>query len=186
MMAGTLCLNVVYVSFLFYFIKPENLLLKIPVCWLVIGETYTLIYHVVNKIYLLNISSETGKNITLVFFAICCLFFLYRAIKRPRTEKFDPRKTFVIKYLPKNTAGIFNYIFDHSGHKAFYQDGKIYKFEKDSGFVVSKLATYEDFKRDDMSIKEIPIIKNIDQFIGKKFNLFFYNCNHLIRDAQRT
>lgn len=183
MMAGALSLNIVYASFLFYFIKPENVFLKITVCWLVIAETYTLIYHIVNKIFFLNVSSDVGKTVTLVFFALCLMFFLYRAIKKPSTEKFDPRRTFIIRYLPKNTIGVFNYIFDHAGHKGLYQNGKIYKFEKDSGFVESKLATYEDFQRTDISLKEIPTITNIDQLIGKKFNLLRFNCNHLARYA---
>lgn len=183
MMAGALCLNIAYAGFLFYLIDPGNLYLKIPVCWLVVAEIYTLVYHVINKILLLNASSDIGKVLTLAVFAGCSIFFFYRAIKKPSSEKFDPTKTFVIRYLPKDMPGVFNYLWDHAGHKALYQDGKIYKFEKDTGFVESKKATYEYFEKDNISIVEIPKIKDIDNLIGGKFHLRKFNCNHLINYA---
>jgi hypothetical protein len=186
MMTGAFCLNIMYAAFLFYLIKPEHLVLKMAACWLVIGETYTLVYHILNKIYLLNASSTTGKIATLVVFTFSCLFFFYRAIRKPTSEKFDPRKTFIIRYLPKNTIGVFNYIWDHAGHKALYQDGKIYKFEKDSGLVEYSMATYEYFKHGDISLKEIPMIRNIDKIIGKRYSLMKFNCNHLVKYAIRT
>lgn len=86
MMAGVLVLNIVYASYLLYWIPANKIYLKIPVSWLVIGETYTLIYHIINKIYLLNVSSRTGKIATMAIFAVCCTFFVYRAVAAYETR----------------------------------------------------------------------------------------------------
>lgn len=179
MMAGALCLNICYAFFLFWFINPKNLFLKLPVLWLVCAETYTLVYHIVNKIYLLNVSSVTGKIITLSFFTICCLFFVYRALFRQKSEDFDPRKTYIVNFLPKDIYGIFNWLINHAGHKGIYQDGNVYLFKKRSGKV--ERIPIETIKENAI-LKSVRRINDIDRIVGKKFSLK-YNCNAMVKDA---
>lgn len=96
MMAGTLALNVIYASYLLYWIPGKNAFLKIPVSWLVIGETYTLIYHVINKIYLLNVSNRSGKIATIAIFSVSCTYFVYQAVTayRKNVVRFKPARFF--------------------------------------------------------------------------------------------
>jgi hypothetical protein len=180
MMAGALCLNIIYAFFLFMVISPKNLYLKLPVLWLLIAESYTLIYHVINKIWLLKISNSFGKIATVIIFVICCSFFIFKALFRQKSEEFDPRKTYVVNFLPKDILGIFNWLKNHTGHKGIYQDGKIYAFKRRTGRVEAMSIEEE---KENAILKEIPRISDIDRLIGKEFSLFHYNCNTMVKDA---
>lgn len=182
MMAGALCLNIMYACFLFIFINPRNLYLKLPVLWLIFAETYTLIYHIINKVYLLNVSSVPGKALTLSIFTVCCLFFAYRALFRPKTEEFDPRKTYIVNFLPRDVYGVFNYLINHSGHKGIYQDGSVYAFKRRTG-KVERMPI--DTIKEDVALKSIGRLKNVDRLVGKEFHAIKYNCNTMVNDAIR-
>ena len=185
MMAGAFALNIVYASFLFYFIDSRNLFLKIPVCWLILGESYTLVYHVINKGFLMNLSSEGGKIVTLVIFTICLTFFLYRAVVKPKSDSFNPAKTYILNYYPKDLLGIFSWIVNHSGRKVIYQDGDVYGFRKKTG-KVEKSKIHSRTIKENVAFTEIPIIREPERIIGRKFQLFKYNCNTMVRDATGT
>lgn len=96
MMAGTLALNVIYACYLLFWIPKKNIFLKLPVSWLVIGETYTLLYHVINKIFFLNVSSRYGKISTIAIFTVSCTYFVCRAVTvyRKNNTRFKPAKFF--------------------------------------------------------------------------------------------
>lgn len=182
MMAGAFALNITYATFLFYFIRTDNLLLKLPVCWLIIAETYTLIYHLINKIYLMNVSNKPGKIATIIIFIVCCSFFFHRAIFKRKSDKFYPEKTYIVRFVPKNYLGLLNHILTRSGHMGIYQDGYIYKFRKESSKVEKIL-----FKSDNsMSFEEIERIENVRSVIGKEYSLLKYNCRHMVNDARNN
>lgn len=184
-----LFLTMIFISILafsvviFIMISSKDYKSKILCSWLIIAELATLIDHVLRKYLLINWHSDYQKPITLAVFAIICIYFAYRALFKPRSETFRPNRTYIINFLPKNIFAIFTWIAFWSGHKAIYQDGKLIRFKESSGMVEigdfqSRMVNYER-----MIFEEVPRVKDLDSFIGKKYNLLTYNCNHLVKYA---
>lgn len=184
-LAGCFLLNALYAIILFIYINPKHLVLKIALCWLAIAESATFLMHIHDKFYRNQPKNETQAVIVLIIFTICCLFLLKRAIFKQKSDFFNPSRTYIINFLPKNTLGILNYIINKAGHKAIYQDLIIYKFNTKTEKVEKKLEKPEFFHRNDITFTEIPEISDINRLIGKKYKRFSYNCNHLVRDATR-
>lgn len=131
--------------------------------------------------------SFTGKNTiltTLIIFTFCCSFVLYRALIKPKRDEFNPTKTYWIRKNPKNILGVLNYLWNHSGHNQLYQDGKIYSFKKSTGAIEESQAYVRYMNSKEVSLKEIPKIKNIENLVGKKYSVFTFNCNHLLKYAK--
>jgi len=185
-LGGLFLLNAIYSFLLFIYIHPKFLILKIILLWMVIGETSTFIIHVIDKVFRHKIHDNTQSIIVLIVFSIFCTFFIKRAIYKQKSDVFNPNNTYIINKLPTSTLSLLNYIFHHSGHKSFYQDGNFYKFNKKYKKVIKVPATSEFLQRKDIIFKEIPSIKDPERLLGKKFKLFRYNCNHMIKDAQGT
>jgi len=182
-LAGSFLLNAVYAFLLMIYINPKLLIIKLVVCWMFIAETITFIWHVSDKFYKHQIYNQSQSVWTIGIFTVFCSFFFYRAIYKKKSDEFRPDRTYVIYYLPKDFRGILNYLFDHSGHKAIYQDLKIYAFKKTTGTVRETPAIHGYFENPDIRLKEIPAIKDIESLIGKKYNLRTFNCNHLEKYA---
>jgi hypothetical protein len=182
--SGAFLLTAIY-AFCFFIFVPERLLvLKIISCHLFLMETYSFISHVANMFFIVEGYSVNQIVLTLGIFAASLSFFSYRAFKNPESDTFHPGKTYVIRFMPRDITGFLNYIWDHTGHKAIYQGGYIYRFKRDRG-VIRETARSSFLKRSDISFKELKTARGIERVVGKRFNLFFYNCNHMIKDAQR-
>lgn len=187
-----LLLTMLFLSFVFFsiviymIINKSDYKSKILSAWLIIAATATLIDHVLRKYFFNNWFSSFQKPITIIVFGIFCGFFASRAIFKPKSDPFDPRKSYIVNFIPKNLPALITWIINRSGHKAIFQDMELIKFKSYSGVVeISEFApNFVDYER--MSFKEIPRVKDMDRFIGKQFKFFTYNCNHLARDAQRA
>lgn len=181
--AGAFILTAVYSWLFFWFVPARLLIVKIVSLWLAAMETVTAITHLINKIVFKDGYDPNEILITLGLFSIGCSFIFYRAIYKKKSDTFKPDRTYVIYYLPKDIPGILNYLYDHSGHKAIYQDLKIYAFKKTTGKIRSTPAICGYFENHDIRLKEVPRIKNIETIIGKKYDLKSFNCNHLEKYA---
>lgn len=187
--SGAFLLTAIYSCYLFFIIDPRKLALKLIVCWLFIAETFTFINHVINKFYKYQLFNEYEIVITCSVFIICFIFFLGRALHVDKSTKFNPEKTYILRFKPKNILGIFNHIVNLKGHVAVYQDGRTYKFRKKSGKIeAAKFSTKSTrilIESGQLSIKLIPRVEDVWKLIGNKYNFFKYNCNHLEREARK-
>ena len=184
--ALSLLLVCVYAIYLFLATDLSEWKQKILYLWLLIAERSTFFDHVIRKYLLEEGHSMIRMGVTFSVFFIFCTFFLYRAIKNPKSDTFKPNHTYLIRSKPKNLPGIINYIIRHSGHISVYQDGQIYGFKQKTKTVEQRPAYAKYMTSSDISLKEIPKIKNIESLIGKKYNIFKFNCNHLAKNAQRS
>lgn len=184
-LAGSFLLTAVYA---FYLALAENKLgPKIVFIWLVIGETYTFLNHAIRKIFKQSYPSELEMILTWGAFAICLYIFGYAAVYRRETTKYDPKKTYIVRFSPKNIFGLINYIIRHAGHIALYQDGLIYKFSQ--GEIVQKKIKESYIKNKNgkmLFLEEIKRVEKIKDLIGTKYDLLRFNCNHLINYAAKN
>lgn len=167
---------------IFVLIPVSNLAAKLLSLWLVIAELSTLIDFVLRKYFLFIHHAPVQKLVTLLVFGVCCSFFLHRAIFKRKSDKFNPEKTYIVHFAPKNIYGLINHIVTRSGHTGIYQDGFIYKFRKKSNRVEQVKFT----KTENMTFKEIEKLKGVGLVIGKEYRTFTYNCNHMVKDARTT
>lgn len=182
-LAGSFFLNALYASIIFLILDPKKLVLKLVFCWLMIAESFTLVSHLFDKLYRQQLQNSYQLAGSLFIFGLFCGFFIYRGIRDPETEEFRPNRTYLIRKKPKNFTGVLNYLWNHSGHNSFYQDGKIYAFKRSTGRIEERQATRGFFDSSEISLKEIPTIRNIEKLVGKKYNILTFNCNHLKRYA---
>lgn len=173
-----------YAMALFLVMPSVHVSAKILTLWLVIAELSTLVEFVLRKYFLIVHHSEFQMWITLFVFMVCCGLLYFRSIMGRKTEKFDPEKTYIVKFRPKNILGIFNYIVNLKGHSGIYQDGLIYKFRRKSSMIESRKISRENMNSINATLESIGK-KDLKRFIGKKFNLFSYNCNHFVKDANK-
>jgi hypothetical protein len=176
--SGAFFLTAVYAVCFFSFVPHRFLVVKLFALWLAIAETVTFFIHVYNMFF------YTGYRLdhiilTLVTFGICCLFFFHRAIFKRKSDEFNPEKTYIVRFAPKNIYGLLNHIVTRSGHTGIYQDGFIYKFRKKS----NRVEQVEFTKSENMTFKEIEKLKGVGLVIGKEYRPFKYNCNHMVKDA---
>lgn len=169
---------------LYLFLVTENFKTKLVLLWLVIAEAATLVDHVLRKYVLFKTFSDYQNIITLIVFLICCSFVTQRAFKKLKSDEFDPERTYIINYLPKDFKGLINYLIRVSGHKAIYQDGVITGFSRDTGTIVQRRAEPSKMMRS--YLKEIPRVTAINSIIGRRYSLMKYNCNHLEKYATRN
>jgi hypothetical protein len=165
---------------LYLFIIVENIKTKLLLLWLVVAEIITLLDHLMRK-YIL-IESFNGIILNIIVFFFCCLFVIYRALKKNKSEIFRYNRTYIVSFLPKDFNGLINYLFTCSGHKAIYQDGFLYGFSKRTGAFVQKIATSK--KLTEGNFREIQRARNIDSLIGKRYNIIYFNCNHIEQYAK--
>ena len=186
LVACLLFLLAVYSVYLYASIPISNLKTKLLLLWLMIAETLTFVDHIARK-YVFDIGFSLSQFwITLLIFSICYLFVMLRAFKRIISDRFDPRRDYIMSFLPDSFLGLLNFLWHQSGHKAIYTQGYIYQFRRATGLIEKRVARSKVLTRKDVSFTEIQRVYNIDRLVGKRFNLFFYNCNHLVRDAQRA
>jgi hypothetical protein len=184
--SGAFLLTAIYAG-CFFFMVPEKLLaLKIFSCHLFLMESISFISHTLNMFVFKTGYSLNQIILTFLVFACCLSFFSYRALKNKTGDEFRSNKTYLVISKPKNLIGFINYLIHHIGHLSIYQDGKIYGFKKPDGTIEERSATYEFFNNDQLYLKEIPQIKNVESLIGKQYQLFRFNCNHLKRYATGT
>lgn len=185
--AFNLFLVATYSLYLFVLTDDKYYKTKILFCWLFVAETLTFLDHVFRKYWVSAAQNNIQMVVTLVIFTICFIWFMSRALYVDKSEKFYPDRTYIVKFKPANILGIFNHIANLHGHVGIYQDGEIYKFKKAKGTVtaipIHSRRLESMIKEGRISIKEIPKNGSIPNLAGKKYNLFRYNCNHLIKDA---
>lgn len=176
----------IYAGYLFAFTDPIYLKTKIVFLWMVIAETSTFIDHFLRVFVLSKSYSGIQMIITLLIFAICLLWLINRACFKDSKEVFRTDKTYIVKFRPRNIFGIFNHIINLKGHSGIYQNGKIYKFRRNSGKIEATKISPDGINKENATLEEIkkkPFIKY--DLLGKKFNLLKYNCNHLIKYAKK-
>ncbi len=177
-----------YALALFIAMPTRYLKAKILILWLVIAELSTFVEFVLRKYFFIVHHSDSQMWITLFVFIICCVFLFSRSIMGRKSDNFNKNNTYIIKYKPKNILGILNHIKNLKGHSGIYQDGQIYKFSKTKGIIKSREANQKSIEKmvcsNAVVIQKTNRIDNIDNFLGKKFRLFKYNCNHFIKDAR--
>jgi Na+/melibiose symporter-like transporter len=183
--SGSFALTAIYAGCFFIAVPEKYLIVKIISCHLFLMETLSFVSHAVNMFYLKNGFSLNQIISALLVFTISCSFFIHRALTRPKSDKFDPNKTYIINYLPKNILGVLSWIVSHSGHKGIYQAGRIYKFSEKTG-KVKKLIFYSGLLQENIIFKETPTIKNPERLVGNEYHLFHYNCNTMVKDALRN
>lgn len=183
--SGAFLLTAIY-AFCFFIMVPEKMLiLKILSCHLFLMETYSFADHVISMFYI-----KGGFNLNqiitiLAFFSGSLIFFSYRAFKTPETQAFNANKAYIVSFRPKNILGIINYIWNHSGHKAIYQNGKIYSFKRSTGRLEERKIKDQYFVKEGVFLSETRKNENIKEIIGERYNVFSFNCNHLAEYAKR-
>jgi hypothetical protein len=173
-----------YSLFLLCFTDSRHYKTKIIFLWLFFAETSTFIDHVIRKYFLILGHSLTQMIITNIIFCFCCSFLFVRSLLGNKTVNFDSKKTYIVKFKPANIAGVFNHIINLKGHSGVYQDGELYKFKKSSGRVEARKVSKKYMISSSIRLEEIKR-KNFINLIGKEFNLFKYNCNHLTNEAKK-
>lgn len=176
---------VMYSGYLFSFTRVEEYKTKILLLWLFINEIATFIDYVARN-YLMH-KTHSYLQMIIMFCAISIGFhwIIKSAFYWVKSDVFHIRKTYIVIFLPKDIFGIINWIFNHAGHKAVLQNGIMYKFGKFSGEVEPSIITSDFPSRKDIRLKEIRHIPEIGKLVGKKFKIFKYNCNRMVKDAQQ-
>ena len=182
---GAFLLTAIYAICFFLYVDPKDLFLKLTSCWLAIAESLTAINHFINKFIKFQAFNGYEAVSVLIIFGACCLLFLSRALSRQHSDLFDEKKTYIIRFLLKSTLGIFNYLCYRSGHYAIYQGGYIYRFRRSTGKIEKFKTTEGFFQRMDISFQKIEHIEGVEDFVGRTYNIFKYNCNHMVKDVQK-
>lgn len=183
-LAGAFFMTAFYCWLAFALTSFNQAIQKIGLFYLATMETITFIFHIIDKFIKKEVTNYNQIAITLIIFSIFCIYTGFRAIYRQKSDIFNPKNTYIIKFLPKNLPGLINYLLCGSGHQGIFQDGNLYKFS-DKTKKVEIIPFHTRFlTKKDLIFREIPRVKSFDPVIGKEFHLFKYNCNHLIKDAQ--
>ena len=188
--SGNLLLVAIYSFYLFFMTdSKERYGVKIIFLWMIIAESFTFGLHVFNKFFALNMYDGAQIIQVCVFFIACFLWFLSRVLHDDKSDPFFPGRSYIVRFKPANIFGVFNHIANLHGHAGVYQDRKIYKFKKKTGKVRDTPISPENMesmiRKDQISIKEISRNERIKELLGKKYRLFKFNCNHLIKYAER-
>lgn len=185
-LAGAFFMTAFYCWLAFALTSFNQMIQKIGLFYLATMETITFVFHIIDKFIKKEVTNYNQIAITLIIFSIFCIYTGYRAIYRQKSDIFNPKNTYIVKLLPKNLPGLINYLLHGSGHQGIYQDGNLYKFsDKTKKVEIIQLNTNLLSKKD-LIFKEIPRVNSFQTIIGKRYNLIKYNCNHLIKDAQRA
>lgn len=181
--AGAFTMNVIYTGFIFIKIEIDKILLKLIIFYLIVAELYTLINHITDKFLFPKAFDLFDIILFFIIFSFVATYVIFRAVYTPKSDKFDLKNTYIVKFKPKNTLGIINQIIHGTGHKAIYQDGKIYQFKKKSRKIEEFPVKLSFFDQKDIIVKKTNRIDSISKLLNKNYNTLTYNCNTFVKEA---
>lgn len=188
--SGSMFLIAFYSLYLLIVTDSKYYKAKAIFIYMFVMETYSFVNHVVDKFFLVQAYDGAEIIFTLLGFTVSIAWVLRAVFHAYKSDPFFPGRSYIIRFKPVNIFGIFNHIINLHGHTGIYQNKTLYKFKKRSSKVEGSPATPSAMesliKRGRISLKEIPYNNKIHELVGKRYNLFKFNCNHLIKSAEKA